>query len=281
MRLPRLTRRRFLIGLGSAALLTGGYAWRIEPHWVEVVERDLPIAYLPSTLAGKRLVQISDLHIGKLVDDDYIAEQVRRASALGDVLVITGDFMSCIEREEIDHVARILEANLHHPPLGTYAVLGNHDYGCKWRNHEVGDSLANRLRGLGVHVLRNQIADVEGLQLAGLDELWSDLFKPKKVFPRLDRGRASLVLCHNPDGADKPGWEGYCGWVLCGHTHGGQCKPPFLDPPMVPVKNPRYTTGEIPLADSRRLYINRCLGYIRRIRFNARPEITVFTLRPA
>jgi predicted MPP superfamily phosphohydrolase len=26
------------------------------------------------------------------------------------------------------------------------------------------------------------------------------------------------------------------------------------------------------------MYINRGLGYLRRVRFNARPEITVFTL---
>jgi predicted MPP superfamily phosphohydrolase len=279
MRFPRLTRRRFLLGLGGTAFLTGGYAWRIEPHWVEVVERDLPVAYLPPALAGKKLVQISDLHIGTLVDDDYIAEQIRRASALGDWLVITGDFMSCQGGEEIDHVARVLGANLRHPELGTHAVLGNHDFGRGWRNDDVGDRLTARLEDLGVRVLRNQIIDVKGLQLAGLDDLWSGLFAPRKVFPRLAPDRAALVLCHNPDGVDRPGWEGYRGWVLSGHTHGGQCKPPFLDPPVLPVDNPRYTAGEIPLDDGRRLYINRALGYIRRIRFNVRPEITVFTLR--
>ena len=42
----------------------------------------------------------------------------------------------------------------------------------------------------------------------------------------------------------------------------------------------RYTAGEFDLFDGRRLYINRGLGYLKRIRFNARPEITVFTLRP-
>jgi predicted MPP superfamily phosphohydrolase len=45
------------------------------------------------------------------------------------------------------------------------------------------------------------------------------------------------------------------------------------------VRNKRYTAGEIPLADGRRLYINRGLGHLIRVRFNVRPEITVFTLR--
>jgi predicted MPP superfamily phosphohydrolase len=66
---------------------------------------------------------------------------------------------------------------------------------------------------------------------------------------------------------------------LSGHTHGGQIKPPFLDPPIIPVRNKRYTAGKFDLGDGRFMYINRGLGYLRRVRFNARPEITVFTLK--
>lgn len=49
----------------------------------------------------------------------------------------------------------------------------------------------------------------------------------------------------------------------------------------MPVRNRRYATGEIPLGDGRTLYVNRGLGHLLRVRFNARPEITVFTLRRA
>lgn len=117
-----------------------------------------------------------------------------------------------------------------------------------------------------------------GLQIAGVDDLWSPNFAPEQVVPTLDAARAALVLCHNPDAMDRPDWAGYRGWILAGHTHGGQCKPPFLPPPLTPVVNKRYTAGEFDLFDGRRLYINRGLGYLHRIRFNVRPEITVFTL---
>ena len=59
-----LTRRRFFGAVGTALAGTGAYAYGIEPHLVAVVRRDLPIAGLPTDLDGKRLVQISDLHIG-------------------------------------------------------------------------------------------------------------------------------------------------------------------------------------------------------------------------
>ena len=39
--------------------------------------------------------------------------------------------------------------------------------------------------------------------------------------------------------------------------------------------------GEYRLAEGRRMYINRGLGYMQRVRFNCRPEITVFTLTAA
>ena len=78
---------------------------------------------------------------------------------------------------------------------------------------------------------------------------------------------------------DDLSWEGYTGWVLAGHTHGGQCKPPFLPPPVLPVKNRRYTSGEIAVDSGRTLYISRGVGHLLKARFNVRPEITLFTLR--
>ena len=81
--------------------------------------------------------------------------------------------------------------------------------------------------------------------------------------------------------ADQPIWGDYEGWILAGHTHGGQVKPPFLPPPMLPVRNKRYTAGAFALSGNRSLYINRGLGNLWPVRFNVRPEITLFTLEAA
>jgi predicted MPP superfamily phosphohydrolase len=262
----RITRRQLLRRTAAAVVASGGltfgYTWRIEPHWVQVVRRTLPIEQLPDAMIGKTLIQISDLHIGPIVDDDYMGATLRKVSSLNaDILAITGDFMT---------------------KLATIGIVGNHDYSASWNNNAVADRLARRLNDSGVRMLRNQLLDIGGLQIVGVDEFWSDNFNPRIPIDQLDPTRAKLALCHNPDGMDVPGaWTGYKGWILAGHTHGGQCKPPFFDPPVTPVKNKRYTSGEFDLFDGRRLYINRGLGYLHRVRFNARPEITVFELTRA
>ena len=280
----RFSRRRFLQlagGTGAAVAVGGVYAWRIEPHWVEVVRRPLPIANLPAALVGKTVVQISDLHQGAVVDFDYLAATLDRISEMKpDLVVITGDFMTFSYMKQQEDVARLLE-HLKPGSLGIAAAFGNHDYSQNFRAMEVGDKLDQCLSSLGIHVLRNRAVSLGRLNVIGIDEFWGPNFRPWEIMPKVDPRQANLVLCHNPDAADRPEWHGYQGWILSGHTHGGQVKPPFFPPPILSVTNRRYVAGEYDLGDGRRMYINRGLGYSHRIRFNARPEITVFELTAA
>ena len=276
------SRRRFLrqAAAGAAAATAGTllYTWRVEPHWMEVVERSLPVAGLPPALAGQRVVQLSDLHVGPIVDPDFLRAAMARVAALApDMILLTGDYMTCDDDEQVAPALAIL-AELPPAPLGRYAVLGNHDYGSAWRQERVAGRLADGLERLGIHTLRNEVVDLAGLQIAGVDDYWGSYFRPEAALAQLDFTRPAIALCHNPDGVDHAAWTSFRGWVLAGHTHGGQCKPPLLPPPLLPVSNRRYVAGVDELAPGRRLYINRGLGYLRRVRFNCRPEITLFTL---
>ena len=258
---PKITRRSFLGAAAFSAAATCFYTWRIEPHWVELVRRPLPIENLPRDLHGRTLVQLSDLHIGWRVDDDYVIHQFSRVAALKpDFLVITGDFISYRSATEIEQVKRVL-SHLPKGGIATIAILGNHDYGKNWSQEDVAARVETIVRDQGVDLLRNEARVVRDLQIAGLDDLWSPCFAPERALNALDPNGASLVLCHNPDAADHAIWGKYRGWILSGHTHGGQCKPPFLPPPMLPVKNRRYTAGEFDLSGGRKLYINRGLGH--------------------
>ncbi|MCG8585656.1 MAG: metallophosphoesterase [Pirellulales bacterium] len=280
---PRfMTRRRFLIGAGIAgtgSLALGGYTFAVEPHWIDFVERPLPVERLPKELVGKKLVQISDLHIGPIVDEGYISRAIERVSDIEpDILVVTGDWMTCRYDESLDQAKRVL-SHLRPAKLATLGILGNHDYGAGWRQNTVADRFSGIAADAGVTILRNEVREVEGLSVVGMDDLWSENINPREALETVEDGRASIVLCHNPDTADLPVWSDYRGWILCGHTHGGQCKPPWFRPPILPVRNRRYDRGEIELTGGRKMYINPGLGYLRRVRFNVRPEVTVFTLQ--
>jgi hypothetical protein len=278
-----ITRRRFLRAAAATAgcgLGVGLYTWWWEPHWLEVVQRQLPVPGLPGGLVGARLVQLSDLHIGPRVDDSYLLRVFHRVMDLApEIVVYTGDLTSY--NTDVFHHARRMFAHLPLGSRGTFGVLGNHDYGPDWAHPEIADHVAAVAGDVGVTVLRNEVAEADGLQIGGMDDLWAGQFRPAQVLADLDPREASLVLSHNPDTVDRLGWGAYGGWILAGHTHGGQCKPPFLPPPILPVKNRRYTSGEFPLAGGRRMYINRGVGHSWRVRFNVRPEVTVFELKRA
>ena len=235
---------------------------------------------LPPGLSGRTLVQISDVHVGPRVVDGYVVDTFRRVAALApDIVVMTGDFMSHHEgwREQVESVYRSFPKGR----MATLAVLGNHDYGRGWSHPEVAQGVVDAVQPFGIRVLRNEVHEVEGLRIAGLDDLWARHFRPVAPLRALDGRRPAIVLSHNPDTVDLPVWEGYQGWILSGHTHGGQCKPPFLPPPLLPVLNRRYTSGEFALSGERRLYVSRGVGHLLQVRFNVRPEVTVFNLQSA
>ena len=73
------TRRQFLgMTTAAAGAATGLYTWRVEPHWLEIVRRPLPVRGLPAALAGQTLAQVSDIHVGPRVDDDYVLDSFAR-----------------------------------------------------------------------------------------------------------------------------------------------------------------------------------------------------------
>ncbi|MNU24735.1 putative metallophosphoesterase [compost metagenome] len=273
---------RYCLALGAGGLGLGLYSWQVEPYWVDWVKLPMPVPNLPAALAGKTLMQISDIHIGKRFDYDYIIKTFKEAQALQpDFVVFTGDYVSTYKDKVLFHS---LEEVMRHAPkgrLGTVGIMGNHDYGKNFAEQGVGNEVAALLQQLGIHMLRNEQQVYAGLNFIGFDDYWGPYFDPGKVMAAYNPEQAGIVLCHNPDVCDLDIWNGYKGWILTGHTHGGQVRPPFLDPLILPVKNKRYTSGKIELEKERTLYINRALGHLWPLRFNVRPEVTLFTLEPA
>jgi predicted MPP superfamily phosphohydrolase len=282
-----MNRRRFLmsgaVAAAGAAVGVVGYTLRIEPHWLELVQRDLAIARLPAALNGRTLAQISDIHIGPDVSDEYLIHSFARLRALSpDIVVVTGDFLTyktARGEEQFTQLRNVL-THLPHGRLATVGILGNHDYGRGWAQPDVANRVVKEASDAGITILRNEVHTVAGLDIIGVDDLWARHSNTGRALAAR-RSDAAIALCHNPDGLDLLPWGDYAGWVLAGHTHGGQCKPPFLPPPLLPVANRRYVAGEVIVNSRRSLYISRGVGHLTQARFNVRPEITLFTLRSA
>lgn len=277
-----MERRKFIkntiLGSAGLGLVTSLYTWQIEPFWLEFVHVKMPIKNLPKNLIGKTVMQISDIHVGNKFNYQYVIESFEKAKLLNpDFVVYTGDFVSYEDEEQLTQLKEVMQHTVK-GKLGTAGVLGNHDYGGDWLEQDVADSITEILENAGISILINDQIEMNGLNIIGIDDFWGLNFNPKKIMSKHDKNKANLVLCHNPDVCDLDVWHNYKGWILSGHTHGGQVKPPFLKPPILPVENKRYSAGEFDLFDGRTLYINRALGNLYQVRFNVRPEITVFTL---
>ena len=277
-----MNRRKFITKslLATAGFSLGFYSWQVEPFWLEFVHRDLPIKNLPSKLHNKVLMQISDLHVGNRFDYNFLIDSFKKAKAYKpDIVVYTGDFVCWENNPEQFEQLKIVMKEAVFGTFGTTAILGNHDYGAEWREEYVADEVSKILTDSKIQMLRDEKADISGLNIYGFEELWGMNFHPENLIKTINPDEANLVLCHNPDVCDLDIWNNYRGWILSGHTHGGQVRPPFLPPFLLPVKNRRYTSGIIDLEDGRMLYINRALGHSYQVRFNCRPEITLFTLK--
>ncbi len=149
----RISRRKWLrraaLALSGGAVGTFAYARWIEPHWLELVHRDLPLAGLPAQWHGRRLVHLSDIHLGPQVSDEFITTAFARVTELApDVVVVTGDYVTVKAPRNLpaDWLRRVY-SQLPHGRRATLGVLGNHDYGRAWQDARCASDVVARLPG--------------------------------------------------------------------------------------------------------------------------------------
>ena len=284
----KISRRRFLFR--SSVVTLGGlgvYAFGVEPRWICVEHHALPVKGLPSNLVGKKAVHLSDLHVGSRVSDSYLRNQFDFVRSLEPEFVFfTGDFLDDGSDWHLKKGLGFLD-EFPRGSIGNACVLGNHDFGSsrestvKFKSNSA--KLVDGFNDAGLNLLRDESIDLGGLRIAGLRDLWFGGFDDLRAASAIKDVAAhpSIVLSHNPDTVDLPIWNGYQNWVLCGHTHGGQCRFPIVGAPVCPVDNKRYVAGFYDIAGGHKLYISRGVGHTTRVRFMSRPEITVFTLAEA
>jgi predicted MPP superfamily phosphohydrolase len=282
---PRITRRRVLTGAAGLVGLSAGtavYAGAIEPESL-VVTRYAPA--LPGWPAGRKLsvTVIADLHAGGPdMQLEHVRRIVDRASALrSDIVLLLGDFIASYRFAYTKVSDPVWAAELARlaAPLGTWAVLGNHDW---WHDLK---GVRAALAGVKIPVLENDavllgpagqrfwlagIGDQLAIPLGhgryrGVDDLPLTLSRIKTDDP-------VLLMVHEPD--IFPRVPERVALTLAGHTHGGQIRVPFLWQHFVPSKyGARFAYGHV-VEDERHLIVSGGLGTsIIPARLGVPPEI--------
>jgi len=269
---------------GGAVVATEGVL--LEPNESKLVRVEIPLSRCPAAFDGMTIAQLSDIHYDKY----FSVVPLRRALTMvndlrPDLIVITGDFITIPPFHDYFNNAKPAAAAIDpcvqlllqlHAPLGTFAILGNHDVDSD------PERITAALQAASIPVLRNASIPLERssarIWLAGVDDLGSGKPDMNATLKPVPKGEAIVLLSHEPDYADEVA-KYPVDLQLSGHSHGGQVRLPVLGAPWLPDGAKKYPWG-LRKVGPLTLYTNAGLGTIRvPVRLNCPPEITLFTLR--
>jgi predicted MPP superfamily phosphohydrolase len=216
---------------------------------------------------GFRLVQVSDVHVND-VAKTFVAYQAMELAIAEkpDLIVFTGDFVNFATDDCLMNIERAFAplANSQCPCLG---ILGNHDYWCG-----AVDKVVERVKKTPLRLLINQVVDVQGVSVCGLDDALSG--KPEWSLPR----ERSIVLLHEPDFVRS--LQKGPAISLSGHSHGGEICLPGGIPFYTPTGSKLYKVGYYD-RESVPLFVSRGIATLGPARCFCPAEINVLTLKKA
>ncbi len=269
-------RRNFFkrsIDVGAVSLIVGTNAKAIDnAKHIELEKVDVKIKNLATPF---NIVQLSDIHIGGLIDKLFIKNLVDKVNLLKpDLVVITGDLVDT----KIEHAKAALDELRNLKSIyGTYFIVGNHEY-----FHGV-QSIIDYVSFLDIKVLENEniyIGEKEkGFYLLGVYDRFGNRFGDYQ--PDLEKSmiginkEPSILLAHQPKYIEELESTKGIDLILSGHTHGGQIFPfNFL----VKLQQP-YVKGLHKHNEFTQIYVNKGTGFWGPpMRLGASSEITLLKL---
>jgi hypothetical protein len=272
-------RRLFLsrVAASGALVVGGGVAsfgsWRaFSPPAITEIPIKLP--GLPRALDGFVIVQLSDIHVGPIIQEKFLDQLVAVAnSAKPDLIALTGDLVDGSPDAIGRYVARMRNLQSR---FGTYFVSGNHDYYSGW------EEWSRELEGIDFEVLRNRTVTIgdpgASFDLIGVDDYgarWAPSgYDLEAATKGRDLSRASVLMAHQPSGLELAAGK-KIGLQLSGHTHGGQMFPGTLVGEVIwGTRNAGLSTYE-----GTQLYTSRGCGFVGPpMRVGAPPEVVKIIL---
>ena len=185
-----------------------------------VKEVSVTIPNLPDVWKGKKIVQLSDVHLGLVHREAFMKSLVEKTNAVNpEIVVITGDLFDGMDGKLDELVGPLDDIKA---PRGTYFVTGNHE------TYLGLDEAFTAIKKTPVKILNDEVVDVNGLKLIGIH--YPLLDENESVVTILDSlksqyaGKPNVLLYHSPTHIAEIKASGV-NLELCGHTHDGQVFP--------------------------------------------------------
>lgn len=273
--------RRRKIATATTLLLLALALWAfwLEPASLRTREHPVALPHWPQACSGLRIAVLADLHVGSPWQGPAQLQKIVQTvnAARPDLVLLAGDYVTqgivgghFVTPEQIAPALAKLSA-----PLGTYAVLGNHDW---WLD---GARVTRALEAAGVPVLEDRTKPLARgdcrFWLTGIGDFWEARHDLEQALSTVDDAAAIVLFTHNPDLF--PEVPARVTLSIAGHTHGGQVRIPGIGRPVVPSRyGERYAAGLV-VEEGRHLFVSTGLGTsILPVRFLVPPEISILHL---
>jgi predicted MPP superfamily phosphohydrolase len=278
-----------MLGLASLGILLTVLFWILGARWLSIlmimslfvlaygiwvaprrfIITRVKKALSKSPTAWLKAVYIADLHAGKSKPVSWYKKVFAAINELGADMLLVGGDMVVADSSYLDKLDGLSEMKF---AYGKYYILGNHDY------LDSPSEVTKQMDEWGFVNLVNKSKDIKfqglDLQLAGLDDT---LYGQIKI-PVRNSQAPFVLLGHEPDVLLEM-HEGQADLVLCGHTHGGQIRLPFIGSLVVPSKLGRRADLGHRIINGIPTFVTRGLGEVLcRARLLCPPEIVVLEL---
>lgn len=283
--------RRIVLALLAIGIAMLAYMYSVATREPVIREADIAMPDWPDGVPPMKAMLISDVHVaGPDMPPERLAQIVEQVNAAKpDLVLFAGDFVSD-KRTATRHydpregLAPLTGLNA---PLGSVAVMGNHDH---WFELP---KIRATLKKAGVEIIDNGATIRGPLIIGGVDDDHTGRARVPETLAAMDNiqandsdniARARIMLSHSPDIMPQiPGKDAasYIPLVLAGHTHCGQISFPFIGAlTYVSRYGDRYACG-IVKENGKTIIVGAGLGTsILPFRLGAVPDMWLLTLGP-
>ncbi|GIJ59716.1 metallophosphoesterase [Virgisporangium aurantiacum] len=265
-----LLARGMAIAAGATSVATVGYGVSQAMGGPRLDRVTIPLAKLPRQLDGLRIALVSDIHLGPLLGRSHTRRIVDMINGVGaDLVAVVGDLVDGSVAELGPAAEPLADLESKH---GSFFVTGNHEYFSGYAEW------IDEVDSLGLRVLQNERVEIEGLDLAGVNDVTGGSYRHAPDFDKAlgdrDPARPVVLLAHQPIQVTEAAKHGV-DLQLSGHTHGGQIQPFGA---LVRLEQP--VVSGLDTVDGTKIYVTNGAGFWGPpVRVGAPPQVSVVELR--